>query len=141
MAPPQSLPIGISLSADVEERGDGRKPYRARVRWVDPTTRRRRSLSESVETPEEAANWIEGMRRAARGGIDPIAATMNLGHYGDAVMPLAMRGLEKKTLDPYMAGWRRRVVWLLNGSSTSSGPTPSRRRSAFSGGRASTCSS
>ncbi|MCW2502205.1 MAG: integrase family protein, partial [Actinomycetia bacterium] len=25
-------------------------------------------------------------------------------------MTLAMRGLEGKTLDPYMAGWRRRVV-------------------------------
>ena len=30
------LPVGISLSADVEERGGGRTPFRARVRWVDP---------------------------------------------------------------------------------------------------------
>jgi integrase len=28
-------------------------------------------------------------------------------------MPLAMRGLEAKTLDPYMAGWRKRVVPTL----------------------------
>ena len=63
-----------------------------------------------MDTVEEAATWIEGMRRAARGGIDPIAATMNLAVYGDAVMPLALGGLEKKMLDPYMAGWRRRVV-------------------------------
>jgi hypothetical protein len=35
---------------------------------------------------------------------------MTLAEYGNAVMPLAMRGLEAKTLDPYLAGWRRRVV-------------------------------
>lgn len=110
MAAPRSLPIGVSLSADVEERGGGRKPYRARVRWIDPVTRRRRSLSESVDTPEEAAAWIDSMRRAARGGVDPTAATMTLVDYGNAVMPLALRGLEKKTLDPYLAGWRLRVV-------------------------------
>jgi integrase len=62
---------------------------------------------------ERAQSWIDAMRRAARGGIDPIAATMRLGEYGAAVMPLAMRGLEGKTLDPYLAGWRRRVVPTL----------------------------
>ncbi|WP_280501906.1 tyrosine-type recombinase/integrase [Nocardia farcinica] len=30
--------------------------------------------------------------------------------YGDANMDLALRGVERKTLDPYMAGWRKRVV-------------------------------
>ena len=106
----QSLPVGISLSADVEQRGEGRKPYRARVRWVDSATGRRRSLSEAVDTAEEAAHFIAAMQRAARGGVDPIAATMRLEAYGLAVMELALRGLEKKTLDPYLAGWRRRVV-------------------------------
>ena len=46
----------------------------------------------------------------ARGGVDPVAATMTLAEYGDAVMSLAVRGLEAKTLDPYLAGWRKRVV-------------------------------
>jgi site-specific recombinase XerD len=35
---------------------------------------------------------------------------MTLSDYGDSVMPLALRGLEAKTLDPYLAGWRKRVV-------------------------------
>jgi integrase len=38
---------------------------------------------------------------------------MTLAEYGDAVMPLALRGLESKTLDPYLAGWRKRVVPAL----------------------------
>jgi integrase len=38
---------------------------------------------------------------------------MTLVEYGDAVMPLALRGLEGKTLDPYLAGWRKRVVPVL----------------------------
>jgi hypothetical protein len=50
------------------------------------------------------------MTRAARGGVDPISATMTLSDYGDSVMSLALRGLEAKTLDPYLAGWRKRVV-------------------------------
>ena len=36
-----------------------------------------------------------------------------LAQYGDSVMHLAMRGLEPKTLDPYLAGWRLRVVPTL----------------------------
>jgi integrase len=50
------------------------------------------------------------MRTAAAQGVDPLVATMTLGQYGTAVLELAMRGLEGKTLDPYLAGWRRRVV-------------------------------
>ncbi|MEU4789417.1 site-specific integrase [Micromonospora tulbaghiae] len=53
------------------------------------------------------------MQRAARGGVDPDAASMRLEQYGESVMRLALRGLEGKTLDPYLAGWRRRVVPTL----------------------------
>ncbi len=38
---------------------------------------------------------------------------MTLAQYGDSIMPLAMRGLEPKTLDPYLSGWRHRVVPTL----------------------------
>ena len=38
---------------------------------------------------------------------------MTLNEYGESVMTLATRGLEPKTLDPYLAGWRRRVVPTL----------------------------
>ncbi|MEV0143939.1 MULTISPECIES: site-specific integrase [unclassified Nonomuraea] len=50
------------------------------------------------------------MEDAARGGVDPHTATTTLADYGERVMHLAVRGLEAKTLDPYMAGWRKRVV-------------------------------
>ena len=53
------------------------------------------------------------MRRLAEAGVDPDTSTMTLAEYGDAVMLLAMRGLEGKTLDPYLAGWRKRVVPAL----------------------------
>jgi hypothetical protein len=103
-------PVGVSLSSDIEFRKDRKEPYRARVRWVDPTSGRRKSKSAHVNTPESAQGWIDAMTRAARGGVDPISATMTLSDYGDSVMSLALRGLEAKTLDPYLAGWRKRVV-------------------------------
>ncbi|WP_103944484.1 tyrosine-type recombinase/integrase [Thermomonospora echinospora] len=106
-------PIGVSLSVDIEHRPDRRLPYRARVRWTDPGTKRRRSKSEAVETIEAAQAWIDTLQRAAQAGIDPMTATMALAAYGETVMPLALRGLESKTLDPYLAGWRKRVVPAL----------------------------
>lgn len=106
-------PTGVSLSSDIELR-DGRElPYRARVRWVDPSTKQRRSRSEQFATEEHANVWIDNLRRAAAGGIDPATATIRLTEYGDLNMPLALRGLEKKTTDPYLAGWRKRVVPTL----------------------------
>jgi hypothetical protein len=38
---------------------------------------------------------------------------MSLAEYGTTTMGLALRGLELKTLDPYLAGWRRRVIPAL----------------------------
>src|SRR5690242_2041048 len=107
MARAEQPPIGVALTADIEVR-DGPNPYRARVRWFDPVTRRRKSRSAALPTPDAAADWIDKLRGAARGGVDPAAATMRLADYGEAVMGLATRGLERKTLDPYMAGWRKR---------------------------------
>jgi integrase len=83
------------------------------VRWIDPATTRRVNRSESFDTAEEAEAWIAALQLAARAGVDPTAATMRLAAYGEAVMPLAMRGLESKTLDPYLAGWRLRVIPAL----------------------------
>lgn len=110
---PQQPPIGIRLATDVECRPGRERPYRARVRWTDPTSKRRLSKSISVATPEEAQAWIDGMASAAQGGVDPLAATKRLAEYGESVMTLALRGLERKTLDPYLAGWRKRVVPTL----------------------------
>ncbi|WP_203723830.1 site-specific integrase [Actinoplanes teichomyceticus] len=94
----------------MEYRAGRPKPYKARVRWKDPATGERRSKSHSTATLEEADEWIEGMIRAASGGINPAAATQRLADYGADVMTLATRGLERKTLDPYLAGWRLRIV-------------------------------
>jgi integrase len=50
------------------------------------------------------------MRDMSRAGVDLSMAVKTLAEYGEAIMPLAVRGLERKTLDPYMAGWHKRVV-------------------------------
>ncbi|WP_280240654.1 site-specific integrase [Nocardia abscessus] len=76
-------------------------------------TKKRPSVSEPFETREEAEAWIARLERKAAQGIDPKTATMRLADYGGANMELALRGLEKKTTDPYMAGWRKRVVPTL----------------------------
>lgn len=111
--PANQPPIGVKLAADIEERSDRLTPFRARVRWTDPITSRRPSRSQHCETREEAEAWIDGMRRAAAAGIDPATATMTLAEYGELNMTLALRGLEGKTSDPYLAGWRRRLVPAL----------------------------
>lgn len=113
MAAPQQPPIGVRLATDVEFRPGRDRPYRARVRWIDPTSKRRLSKSTTAATPEEAQAWIDGLVSAAQGGVDPLAATKRLTEYGETVMTLALRGLERKTLDPYLAGWRKRVVPTL----------------------------
>src|SRR4051794_24900419 len=113
MAAASHPPIGVTLSSDVEVREGRPRPFRARVRWIDPATKRRASKSESFETVEQAQDWIDDMVRAALGGLDPTAATKRLADYGESVMRLATRGLEGKTLDPYLAGWRKRVVPTL----------------------------
>jgi hypothetical protein len=43
-------------------------------------------------------------------GIDPLAANQTLAAYGTANMRLAVRGLEARTTDPYLACWQKRVV-------------------------------
>jgi integrase len=113
MGTPAAYPVGISLSDDIEVRADRASPYRARVRWIDPATKRRLSKSESFGSEQEARAWLEGVHSAAGRGVDPHAATMTLTEYGTAVLGLAMRGLEGKTLDPYLAGWRKRVIPTL----------------------------
>lgn len=113
MSEPVKLPLGVSLSTDIEHRPNRRKPYKARVRWTDPVTKERPSKSESFDTEDQANEWLNVLRLAAASGVNPAVATMNLADYGNANMDLAMRGLEAKTLDPYMSGWRKRVVPTL----------------------------
>ncbi|WP_042430217.1 tyrosine-type recombinase/integrase [Streptacidiphilus anmyonensis] len=106
-------PIGVKVSEDIEYRAGFPNPFRARVRWKDPQTKRRVSRSEMLPTEDAAQAWLTRLRKAASRGIDPAAATMTLAEYGQVNWALAMRGLEAKTMDPYRAGWRLRVVPTL----------------------------
>ncbi|WP_318209578.1 MULTISPECIES: site-specific integrase [unclassified Streptomyces] len=109
----ETVPIGVRISTDVEYRPSRANPYRARVRWFDPETKRRMSLSEAKQDEDEANAWIDAVVEAAAAGLDPSLATINLAAYGEANMELALRGLELKTRDPYLSGWRLRVVPTL----------------------------
>lgn len=103
-------PIGVKISSDIEYRPDRPTPYRARVRWVDPTDKSKRpSRSTMFLTEKEAQDWIDRVAKAASRGVSVERATSSLSDYGDAVIDLAMRGLELKTHAPYLAGWRLRV--------------------------------
>jgi integrase len=113
MADGVALPLGISLSSDIEVRTDRATSFRARVRWVDPATKKRSSKSEAFDTRDAAVDWVIRMERAASHGVDPNTATTTLAAYGETNMTLALRGLETKTTDPYLAGWRKRVVPTL----------------------------
>ncbi|MER6097493.1 site-specific integrase [Streptomyces sp. NPDC001728] len=109
----ETIPIGVRLKTDVEYRPDRPSPYRARVRWWDPETKSRKSLSTAKESEDEAQEWLTGLIEAAEAGINPSLATMPLADYGTANMQLALRGLELKTRDPYLSGWKLRVVPAL----------------------------
>jgi integrase len=83
------------------------------VRWIDPQTKRRRSVAQMHPTPESAQEWIDSLLASAARGIDPATATQTLAEYGTTHMTLALRGLEPKTIDPYLGGWRLRVIPAL----------------------------
>ncbi|MEU1819900.1 site-specific integrase [Streptomyces roseifaciens] len=106
----QMPPIGVKLSVDVEYREGFPNPHRARVRWFDPESGQRLSRSRMLPTDDEAQSWVDRMERIAQRGVSPAVATMSLAEYGELEWDLAMRGLEPKTMDPYGAGWRLRVV-------------------------------
>ncbi|MEC3957547.1 tyrosine-type recombinase/integrase [Nocardia sp. CDC153] len=106
------IPLGVQIRGSIEERKRA-KPFLARVRWTDPVAKKRDSKSQAFEERADAEEWIEGIRQAAARGVDPKTATATLKDYGEAVWGLAMRGVEPKTLDPYLAGWRRRIVPTL----------------------------
>jgi hypothetical protein len=90
MAGTAQPPVGAKLHSDIERRcGAGGDSYRARVRWYDPTTGKRRSKSETFADDDAAQSWIESLCRAAAGGVDPERFTQTLREYGDSVMSLA----------------------------------------------------
>lgn len=113
MVRPISIPIGITISGDIEFRERRPKPFKARIRWVNAGDDTRNSISESFVTEDEAKKWIEAIEAKANAGISPSTMVMTLAEYGESVMDLAMRGLEGKTLEGYMTGWNKLVVPAL----------------------------
>jgi|GEM_PF-3328179 len=119
MAEPMDIPLGQTLSIDIEEisRTRSGKPFRARARWTNPVADQRDSKSVSFRTRDEAEEWADRMRKLSVHGIDPFTANCTLADYAERIPPgsrysnleLALKGLEGKTLDPYMSGWRKRV--------------------------------
>jgi len=126
-----STPFAVNaLSADVEFRADRPTPYRARLRWTDPATGRRTSVSRSKDTPAQAhawtallveaaeggldpalvTKWLTLLADATRGALDPALSTAPLAEYGAANMGLILRGLQTTTHPVYLEGWRLRVV-------------------------------
>ncbi|MBF9071735.1 tyrosine-type recombinase/integrase [Streptacidiphilus fuscans] len=103
------IPLGVDLSSDIEFRPDRGTPYRARLRWVDPLTGRQ-SLSRAFADQEAARDWIAKFEAAARRGLAPHRLKCTLEEYGTQNWDLAMRGLEPKTMDPYRAGWKLRIL-------------------------------
>ncbi|MFJ3728939.1 hypothetical protein ACIPYQ_41200 [Streptomyces sp. NPDC090045] len=51
------------------------------MRWWDPETKSRKSLSKSKETEDKAQEWISTLVEAAQAGINPSLATMPLGRF------------------------------------------------------------
>lgn len=56
------------------------------------------------------------MERAAARGVDPNTATTTLSDYGQANMKLALRGLEVKTHDRYLAKTVRNIHAMIHRS-------------------------
>ncbi|MET9349912.1 hypothetical protein ABZY67_24870 [Streptomyces termitum] len=109
----EMIPTGIPLFTDIEYRPGRPSPYRARVRWFDPETKRRLSLSEAQADEDSARAWLTSVTDAAQSGLTPPVATMKLAPYDEATMELTLRGPELKTRDPHLSGWRLRVVPAL----------------------------
>ncbi|MFD0421017.1 hypothetical protein [Streptomyces parvus] len=71
MADKTFVPVDVRLTTDIEYRPDRLNPCRARVRWFDPATKRRLSLSEGKADKDEAQEWLQSIIEAAEAGSCP----------------------------------------------------------------------
>ncbi|MGH3574576.1 MAG: hypothetical protein ACRDUW_22600, partial [Pseudonocardiaceae bacterium] len=81
-------PVGVALAADVEYRPDRRTPFRARVRWVDPATKRRQSRSEAFETAAAGPDPTARLFTGPRGGRITTALLRDATHWDEVVTTL-----------------------------------------------------
>src|SRR4051812_31902280 len=81
---------------------------RARVRWVDPDSKRQVSRSAFVRNVAAADDFFARMRAAAATGLDP---GITVAGYLELVGDRWLRGIDvTSTGDPYRAGMSLRVV-------------------------------
>jgi hypothetical protein len=81
--------VSVSLSADIEYRPDRPEPYRARVRWIDPATKRRKSKSQACPSEQAAPDWIEAIRWQALCDLAAALVARSADHFeggGDVVI-------------------------------------------------------
>ncbi|HBS07289.1 MAG TPA: site-specific integrase, partial [Microbacterium sp.] len=101
-------PVGVKLTTDVERRVDG---FRARVRWTDPSTKKRVGRVTHVRTAEEVEEFFEQMRAATETGND---TTVTLADYAATIGDRWQRGLDPtSTAELYDTGLRLRVLPAL----------------------------
>lgn len=101
-------PVGVRLSTDVERRVDG---FRARVRWTDPSTKKRVGRVSHVRTEEEVQEFFDQMRKATETGAD---TTATLAQYASSIGERWKRGLDRtSTGENYGIGLRLRVLPAL----------------------------
>lgn len=101
-------PVGVGLTTDVERRAEG---FRARVRWTDPSTKKRVGRVSHVRTMEEVEEFFDQMRKATETGTD---STLTLAEYAASIGDRWKRGLDPtSTAENYDIGLRLRVLPAL----------------------------
>jgi len=101
-------PVGVKITTDVERRVDG---FRARVRWTDPSTKKRVGRVSHVRTAEEVEEFFDQIRKATATGTD---STLTLREYAASIGNRWQRGLDPtSTAELYGIGLRLRVLPAL----------------------------
>lgn len=101
-------PVGVKLTTDVERRVDG---FRARVRWTDPSTRKRVGRVTQVRSQEKVEEFFDQMRTATETGNDP---ALTLADYAASIGDRWQRGLDPtSTAELYETGLRLHVLPAL----------------------------
>lgn len=101
-------PVGVKLTTDVERRSDG---FRARVRWTEPSTKKRAGRVSHVRTMDEVEEFFDQMRKATETGTD---STLTLREYAESIGNRWQRGLDRtSTAELYGIGLRLRVLPAL----------------------------
>jgi len=101
-------PVGVKLTTDIERRSEG---FRARVRWTDPSTKKRLGRVSHARTMDEVEQFFDQMRKATETGTD---STVTLSEYAASIGDRWKRGLDPtSTGENYDIGLRLRALPAL----------------------------